>query len=100
MASNPPKPTESPTSSTVPSTATSAWTMEQNKAFELALSVYDKDTSDRWQNVANAVGGGKTAEECKRLYDILVEDVKLIESGLVPYPPYKTDSPDDDKKSE
>ncbi|XP_074571403.1 protein RADIALIS-like 3 [Curcuma longa] len=66
----------------------SLWTPKQNKLFERALAVYDKDTPDRWQNVARAVGG-KTAEEVKKHYELLVEDLRHIESGLVPYPCYK-----------
>ncbi|GMH13445.1 hypothetical protein Nepgr_015286 [Nepenthes gracilis] len=69
--------------------ASSSWTAKQNKAFEKALAVYDKDTPDRWHNVAKAVAG-KTEEEVKRHYDLLVEDVKHIESGRVPFPNYKT----------
>lgn len=61
------------------------WTTKENKAFEKALAVYDQDTPDRWLNVAKAVGG-KTAEEVKRHYELLVEDVKFIESGRVPFP--------------
>ncbi|KAL8116142.1 hypothetical protein AgCh_022588 [Apium graveolens] len=38
------------------------WTVQQNKAFEKALAKYDKDTPDRWYNVAKAIGG-KTTEE-------------------------------------
>lgn len=57
--------------------------------FERALAVYDKDTPDRWQNVAKAVGS-KSAEEVKRHYDILVEDLMNIEQDLVPLPKYKT----------
>ncbi|KAL0376153.1 UNVERIFIED_CONTAM: Transcription factor RADIALIS [Sesamum calycinum] len=34
----------------------SAWTAKENKDFEKALAVYDKDTPDRWANVARAVG--------------------------------------------
>jgi hypothetical protein len=66
-----------------------SWTVQQNKAFERALAVYDRDTPDRWYNVARAVGG-KTAEEVKRHYELLVEDVKHIESGHVPFPNYRT----------
>ncbi|XP_073137230.1 transcription factor RADIALIS-like [Henckelia pumila] len=65
------------------------WTAKENKAFEQALAVYDKDTPDRWDNVAKAVAG-RTAEEVKRHYEILVEDVKSIESGKVPFPDYRT----------
>ncbi|KAK4757234.1 hypothetical protein SAY87_007361 [Trapa incisa] len=65
--------------------SSSSWTAQQNKAFEKALALYDKDTPDRWQNVAKAVGG-KTAEEVRRHYQVLLEDVKYIEAGNVPYP--------------
>ncbi|CAL9180122.1 unnamed protein product [Musa hybrid cultivar] len=69
----------------------SSWTAQQNKLFERALAVYDKDTPDRWQNVARAVGG-KTVDEVKRHYELLVEDLKFIESNRVPYPYYKSSS--------
>ena len=65
--------------------ASGSWNAKDNKAFERALAVYDKDTPDRWYNVANAVGG-KTPEEVKRHYELLVQDVKYIESGQVPFP--------------
>ncbi|KAK9108860.1 hypothetical protein Sjap_016920 [Stephania japonica] len=68
--------------------ASSNWTAKQNKLFEKALAVYDKDTPDRWYNVAKAVGG-KTVEEVKRHYEVLIEDLKSIESGQVPFPNYK-----------
>ncbi|CAH8357328.1 unnamed protein product [Eruca vesicaria subsp. sativa] len=67
----------------------SSWTSKQNKMFERALAVYDKDTPDRWQNVAKAVGS-KSAEEVKCHYDILIEDLMNIEHDLVPLPKYKT----------
>ncbi|CAL9203101.1 protein RADIALIS-like 3 [Musa acuminata AAA Group] len=70
--------------------STSSWTPQQNKLFERALAVYDKDTPDRWLNVARAVGGGKTAEEVKKHYELLLEDLHRIESGRVPYPNYKS----------
>lgn len=68
--------------------ASGSWTAKQNKLFENALAIYDKDTPDRWQNLARAVGG-KTVEEVKRHYEILVEDVNKIESGEVPLPNYR-----------
>lgn len=66
------------------------WSAKENKAFERALAVFDKDTPDRWANVARLVGGGRTPEEVKRHYDILVEDINYIESGKVPFPNYRT----------
>ncbi|KAJ7953015.1 Protein RADIALIS-like [Quillaja saponaria] len=66
----------------------SSWTPEQNKLFEKALALYDTDTPDRWQKIAKAVRG-KSADEIKRHYEILIEDVKHIESGRVPFPNYR-----------
>ncbi|CAN6477981.1 unnamed protein product [Victoria cruziana] len=71
------------------SLSSSSWTSKQNKSFERALAVFDKDTPDRWKNVAAMVGGGKTAEEVKCHYELLTEDVKSIESGHWPPPSYK-----------
>lgn len=74
-----------------------SWSAQENKAFERALAVYDRDTPDRWYNVAKAVGG-KTPEEVKRHYEILVRDICYIESGRVPFPNYKKNSAFDDQK--
>lgn len=59
--------------------STGSWSAKDNKAFERALAVYDKDTPDRWYNVAKAVGG-KTAEEVKRHYELLMKHDSHIES--------------------
>ncbi|XP_073026571.1 protein RADIALIS-like 3 [Primulina huaijiensis] len=67
----------------------SSWTPQENKLFEKALARFDKDTPDRWQNVARAVGGGKSADEVKRHFEILMEDVRRIESGRIPIPNYR-----------
>nr|KYP75167.1 hypothetical protein KK1_007868 [Cajanus cajan]KYP75187.1 hypothetical protein KK1_007891 [Cajanus cajan] len=69
----------------------SSWTPKQNKVFEKALAMHDKDTPDRWHNIAKAVGG-KSAEEVKRHYEILLEDLRHIESGHVPIPNYRSPS--------
>ncbi|GMY11487.1 protein RADIALIS-like 3 isoform X1 [Fagus crenata] len=69
--------------------SSSSWTPKENKQFEKALAVYDKDTPDRWQKVARAVGG-KSAEEVKRHYEILIEDVNHIENGRIPFPNYRS----------
>lgn len=55
----------------------------------MALAKFEKDTPDRWQNVARVVGG-KSAEEVKRRYELLVRDVNDIESGRHdPQPRYR-----------
>ncbi|KAL1353711.1 protein RADIALIS-like 4 [Arachis duranensis] len=69
--------------------SSSAWTSKQNKRFENALAVFDKDTPDRWQKLARAVGGKTTVEEVKMHYEMLVEDLKQIEEGHVPLPNYR-----------
>ncbi|CAL0315727.1 unnamed protein product [Lupinus luteus] len=67
--------------------SSSSWTTMQNKQFEKALALYDKDTPDRWKNIAKVVGD-KSAEEVKKHYEILLEDLRRIESGSVPIPNY------------
>ncbi|XVF62034.1 hypothetical protein PTKIN_Ptkin08bG0184600 [Pterospermum kingtungense] len=64
------------------------WTPEQNKLFENALATYDKDVPDRWQKIAKLVGG-TNEQEVKKQYEILLHDIKLIESGKVPFPRYR-----------
>ncbi|KAF7809717.1 Protein RADIALIS-like 6 [Senna tora] len=68
----------------------SSWTPRQNKLFERALALYDRETPDRWQNVAREVG--KSVDEVKRHYEILKEDVKRIEHGQVPFPHYNNNN--------
>lgn len=53
--------------------------------FERALAVYDRDTPDRWHNVARYMGGVRSVEEVRRHYQLLVDDVAKIESGDVPF---------------
>ncbi|XP_073311377.1 transcription factor DIVARICATA-like [Primulina huaijiensis] len=67
------------------------WTPAENKMFENALALFDKDTPDRWRNVA-AMIPGKTVEDVMKQYRDLVEDVSDIEAGLVPVPGYRNDS--------
>jgi hypothetical protein len=70
------------------SSSRAQWTAKQNKQFEQALAVYDRDTPDRWHNIARAVGG-KSADEVRRYYELLVKDVEHIEAGKVPFPAYR-----------
>lgn len=72
--------------------SSTSWTAKENKQFEEALALHDKDTPDRWEKVARAVG--KPVEEVKRQYEILEKDVRKIESGQVPFPKYRGDDQD------
>lgn len=67
------------------------WSREQDKAFENALATYPEDASDRWEKIAADVPG-KTLEEIKDHYELLVDDVNQIESGFIPLPSYSSAS--------
>lgn len=74
-----------PTSSSF--AATSPWTATQNKLFENALAVHNDSVGDRWEKVAELLEG-KTAEDVKRHYEVLVEDVDDIEADRILLPKY------------
>lgn len=67
----------------------SLWTREQDKAFENALVAYPEDISDRWEKIAEEIPG-KTIEDIKHHYELLVDDVSQIESGCVDLPTYSS----------
>ncbi|XP_057984224.1 transcription factor DIVARICATA-like [Malania oleifera] len=67
------------------------WTPEENKRFENALALYDKETPDRWLNIA-AMIPGKTVGDVIKQYRELEEDVSDIEAGLIPIPSYRSSS--------
>ncbi|KAF8398656.1 hypothetical protein HHK36_014511 [Tetracentron sinense] len=71
----------------------SLWSREQEKAFENALAIHPEDSSDRWEKIAADVPG-KTLAEIQHHYELLVEDIKSIESGNVPSPCYVSSSDD------
>ncbi|KAI7998938.1 Transcription factor SRM1 [Camellia lanceoleosa] len=67
----------------------SAWSREQDKAFENALATYPEDSADWWEKIAADVPG-KSLEEIKHHYELLVDDINNIESGCVPLPCYNS----------
>ncbi|CAB4265406.1 unnamed protein product [Prunus armeniaca] len=71
--------------------SSSLWSREQDKAFENALATYPEDSSDRWEKIAADVPG-KTIEEIKHHYELLVDDINQIEAGFVPLPCYNSSS--------
>ncbi|KAG2300777.1 hypothetical protein Bca4012_012500 [Brassica carinata] len=77
----------------------SAWSREDDIAFERALASYtDESEEEKWEKIAAHVPG-KSVEQIKEHYELLVEDVCRIESGCVPLPaygsPYDADAADD-----
>nr|UNZ81759.1 transcription factor MYB 3 [Rheum palmatum] len=72
----------------------SLWTFEEDKAFENAIATFPEDSEDWWEKIADEVPG-KTLDEIKQHYDILVEDVKQIDSGRVALPNYSSSSEGD-----
>ncbi|ERN00693.1 transcription factor SRM1 [Amborella trichopoda] len=66
------------------------WSREEEKTFERGLAEYSEDTIHRWEKIAQTLPG-KTVEEVKKHYDLLIEDVNSIESGKVPIPCYASD---------
>ncbi|KAM3300266.1 hypothetical protein ACQJBY_041343 [Aegilops geniculata] len=75
--------------STSPS-SDSEWSKKENKMFEEALAYYGEGAPNLWEKVASAMGGTKSAEEARRHFQILVDDVQNIEYGRIPFPKYKT----------
>ncbi|CAM8878866.1 unnamed protein product [Rhodiola kirilowii] len=69
----------------------SYWTREENKLFESALAIYDKNTADRWEKVAHMIPGRSVSDVINQ-YKELEDDVSDIEAGLVPTPGYLTTS--------
>ncbi|CAM8955321.1 unnamed protein product [Rhodiola kirilowii] len=69
----------------------SYWTREENKLFESALAIFDKNTADRWEKVAQMIPG-KSVGDVINQYKELEDDVSDIDAGLVPAPGYLTSS--------
>ncbi|KAK8479887.1 hypothetical protein V6N13_095639 [Hibiscus sabdariffa] len=63
------------------------WTFAEDKIFEQCLVLFPDGTPDRWQSIAARIPG-KSAEEIKQHFDILVHDVHAIQSDRIPTPNY------------
>ncbi|KAK2984275.1 hypothetical protein RJ640_003834 [Escallonia rubra] len=69
----------------------SVWSREQDIAFENALATYPEDSADRWERISADVPG-KSLEDIKNHYELLVDDVNRIDAGRVPLPSYSSTS--------
>ncbi|PIN05759.1 hypothetical protein CDL12_21694 [Handroanthus impetiginosus] len=70
------------------------WSREEEKAFENAIAMYwaDEFTEQNWAHISGLVPG-KSIQELKHHYQLLVEDVAAIEAGNVPLPNYSSQEP-------
>jgi len=78
---------------TLATAATAAWTREEDKALENAVAAAaappaDGPPDDGWFTALVASVPARTAEEVRRHYEALVEDVAAIEAGRIPLPRY------------
>ncbi|XP_039066121.1 transcription factor DIVARICATA-like [Hibiscus syriacus] len=71
--------------------STTQWTRLEDKLFEDALVIFQEETSDRWQRVADRIPG-KSAREVKEHFDVLVHDLYEIDAGRIEVPNYADDS--------
>ncbi|XP_010943784.1 transcription factor DIVARICATA [Elaeis guineensis] len=62
-----------------------AWTRMEDKAFERALVAIPEGTPDRWSLIAAHVPG-RTPRELSEHYEVLVQDLTVIERGEVEIP--------------
>ncbi|XP_047341723.1 transcription factor SRM1-like [Impatiens glandulifera] len=69
----------------------STWSIQQEKAFENSVAVHSEDSDDFFEKITSDVPG-KSLEEIKHHYELLVDDVGRIESGCVPLPNYISSS--------
>lgn len=68
--------------------ACAAWSASENKVFENGLVLYEEiDEPEKWRRIAEEIPG-KSHEDVKKHYERLLEDVEMIESGLVRVPCY------------
>ncbi|ERN09692.1 hypothetical protein AMTR_s00029p00215750 [Amborella trichopoda] len=75
--------------SSAPYFPSSIWTLEENKLFEKALALYDKETPDRWHMIAKIIPG-KTISDLMGHYKQLVDDISRIEAGWIELPSYNS----------
>ncbi|XP_039041237.1 transcription factor DIVARICATA-like [Hibiscus syriacus] len=70
--------------------STTQWTRLEDKLFEDALVIFQEETSDWWQRIADRIPG-KSAREVKEHFDVLVHDVYEIDAGRIEVPNYADD---------
>ncbi|KAJ4851609.1 hypothetical protein Tsubulata_012443, partial [Turnera subulata] len=74
------------------------WTFEENKLFENGIAQFDPGDPDFFEQIA-ATLPRKTIRQVEIHFQALIEEVGMIESGLVPLPSYKDDEDKGDWRS-
>lgn len=64
------------------------WTYDENKMFEDALTEFDHNSPDFFENIASRLPW-KSAFDVKIHYQCLLRDLELIRTGQVPVPDYQ-----------
>lgn len=73
------------------------WTWEENKIFEMALipncieTMNSSKQFEFWEEIAGQVHG-KTVDDVKHHFELLLEDINNIDLGLVDLPDYRCSS--------
>ncbi|KAL4182601.1 hypothetical protein AMTRI_Chr11g150970 [Amborella trichopoda] len=68
--------------------AFNGWSLQQNKIFEEALAAFSDVSPDMLHKIAEKVAG-KSARDVYMHYEVLLKDIKDIDSGKVELPSYK-----------
>ncbi|XP_020527256.1 transcription factor DIVARICATA-like [Amborella trichopoda] len=71
--------------------AFNGWSLQQNKIFEEALAAFSDVSPDMLHKIAQKVAG-KSASDVYMHYEVLLKDIKDIDSGKVELPSYKDGS--------
>ncbi|GBG82166.1 hypothetical protein CBR_g34447 [Chara braunii] len=67
------------------------WTPQEDKLFEQALADVDENDEARWEKVAARLPG-KSIDDLVRHYELLVEDIIMIDEGRLALPAYNATS--------
>ncbi|CAM8955064.1 unnamed protein product [Rhodiola kirilowii] len=68
----------------------SSWTRSEDKLFEQLIVMYPETEPDRWEKIASCMEF-KSAEEVKEHYGKLLDDISMIDAGLIELPNYEDD---------
>ncbi|KAL9679145.1 hypothetical protein QQ045_017001 [Rhodiola kirilowii] len=68
----------------------SSWTRSEDKLFEQLIVMYPETEPYRWEKIASCMEF-KSADEVKEHYGKLLDDISMIDAGLIELPNYEDD---------